>query len=225
MQMSLEQTYKAVILKEMLEQEFKELESVQKNKGREKMISRATMRKIVKRLFIWLPVFMIFVNYVRNGIDPFIFIYAPVFLFYTSVYTSVILLFIWVYNSAIRCFFKAKKVNPKELAFYEQNKKAIQVNIETVKHALKNHSLIQKYYSKEVLEQLIAYKREGRVKTDQDAIKLFTKEHPSYAQPVSSKLERGFTKMSLLIRNFIGTVAAASLFASGINHRKYRKGW
>ncbi|MCM3711022.1 hypothetical protein [Sporosarcina luteola] len=226
MQMSLEQTYKAVILKEMLEQELKELESVQKNKGRKKMISRATMRKILKRSFIWLPVFMIFVNYVRNGIDPFIFIYAPVFLFYTSVYTSVILLFLWIYNSAVKYFLRKKKVNPKEVAFYEQNKKVVKVNIKTVELALKNQSsLMPKYHTKEVLEQLIAYKREGRVKTDQDAIKLFTKEHPSHAQPVSSKSGRVFTKMSLLIRTFIGTVAAASLFASGINHQKYRKGW
>ncbi|MFS0689023.1 hypothetical protein AB1K89_07265 [Sporosarcina sp. 179-K 8C2 HS] len=224
--MNLEQTYKAVVLKEMLEQELMELESVQKNMGSEKTISKATMRKIVKRSFIWLPVFMIFVNYARNGIDPFIFIYAPVFLYYTSVYISVIVFFIWIYNTGVRCFLRAKK-NPKELAFYEQNKKAVQVNIETVEQALKNQSsLMPKYHSKEVLEQLIAYKREGRAKTDDDAINLFAKEYPAHARPVSSKSGRRLTALSLLIRKFIGTLAAASFFTNGIDdHRKYRKGW
>lgn len=225
MQMNLEQTYKAVILKEMLEQELMELESVQKNMDSEKTISKATMRKIVKRSFIWLPIFMIFVNYVRNGIDPFIFIYAPVFLFYTSVYISVIVFFIWIYNTGVRCFLRAKKTS-KELAFYEQNKKAVQVNIETVEHALKNQSsLMPKYHTKEVLEKLIAYKREGRAKTDGDAINLFAKEHPSNTQPVSPKARTRFVALCSRFQNFFGSVAVASLFASDINDRKYRKGW
>ena len=72
----------------MLKAELRELENTQEKLNRDKTVSKVAIRKLVKRAFIWMPIFMILVNYVRNGIDPFIFIYTPVFLFYTAIYTG-----------------------------------------------------------------------------------------------------------------------------------------
>ena len=109
MRMNLEQTYKTVVIKEMLEAELRDLENIQEKLNRDKTVSKAAIRKLVKRAFIWMPIFMIFVNYVRNGIDPFIFIYTPVFLFYTAIYMAVIVSFIWMYNTVVKRFRKSRK--------------------------------------------------------------------------------------------------------------------
>ena len=132
MRMNLEQTYKTVVIKEMLEAELRDLENIQEKLNRDKTVSKAAIRKLVKRAFIWMPIFMILVNYVRNGIDPFILIYTPVFLFYTAIYMAVIVSFIWMYNTVVKRFRKSRKDIPVETAFYEQNKMALQENIETL---------------------------------------------------------------------------------------------
>ena len=184
MRMNLEQTYKTVVIKEMLEEELRDLENIQEKLNRDKTVSKAAIRKLVKRAFIWMPIFMIFVNYIRNGIDPFILIYTPVFLFYTAIYMAVIVSFIWMYNTVVKFYRKSRKDIPKETAFYEQNKVALHENIETVDCALKNNStLIPMYRSKEVLEQLIAYKKEGRARNDEDAIDILERERPVSIQP------------------------------------------
>ena len=136
MRMNLEQTYKTVVIKEMLEEELRDLENIQEKLNRDKTVSKVAIRKLVKRAFIWMPIFMIFVNYIRNGIDPFILIYTPVFLFYTAIYTAVIVSFIWMYNTVVKRFRKSRKGFPIETAFYEQNKIALQENIETVELCL-----------------------------------------------------------------------------------------
>lgn len=232
MRMNLEQTYKTVLLKEMLESELKELELTQESMKDDKTVSKSAICKLVKRLFIWMPIFMILVNYIRNGIDPFIIIYAPVFLFYTAIYTAVIVLFILMYITAVKFYRKEGKSMPEEKAFYEQNKMALRENIQTIDHGLWNHSsLIPQYRSKEVLEQLITYKKVGRARTDEDAIEILEKERPVYSQPAFARPKKHFplleslsTKLSRLGR-FIGVVVIASLLGKSIARTSYRRGW
>ena len=73
MLLNIEETYRTVILKEMLENELVELETAYKNPMDERTVSKATVRKTIKHLFIWVPIFMVLVNYIRNGVDLFIF--------------------------------------------------------------------------------------------------------------------------------------------------------
>ena len=46
--MNLEQTYKTVVIKEMLEAELRELENIQEKLNRDKTVSKAAIRKLVK---------------------------------------------------------------------------------------------------------------------------------------------------------------------------------
>ncbi|MFS0574966.1 hypothetical protein AB1K83_04990 [Sporosarcina sp. 179-K 3D1 HS] len=232
MRMNLEQTYKAVVIKEMLEAELRDLENIREKLNRDKTVSKVTIRKLVKRTFIWMPIFMVLVNYVRNGIDPFIFIYIPVFLFYTAIYTGVIVTFIWFYNTVVKLYRKTKKDGPEERAFYEQNQKALQENIETIDRALKNgSSLAPSYRSKQVLEQLIAYKKEGRAATDEGAVDILEKERPVSVQPTLVSRKKRFTTLenfaSKLSRfcNFIGMVVFASMVTKSMNRPFRRRGW
>ena len=54
---------------------------------------------------------------------------------------AVIVSFIWMYNTVVKSS-QIKKGNPVEMAFYEQNKMALQENIETIECALKNNSIV-----------------------------------------------------------------------------------
>ncbi|MFC5591701.1 hypothetical protein ACFPRA_22705 [Sporosarcina soli] len=232
MRMDLEQTYKTVVIKEMFEAELRELENFQEKLNCDRAVSKPAICKLVKRSFIWMPIFMILVNYVRNGIDPFIFIYLPVFLLYTVIYTGVIVSFIRMYNTVVKCFRKSRKGILGEAAFYEQNKMALYENIETIERALKNNSsMIPMYRSKDVLEQLISYKKEGRAKTDEDAVDIFEKEGPFRCKPafVSPKkrlatLKKLTSKFRRLV-HFIGVVVFASMVIKSMNRPIHRKVW
>ncbi|MBO1915258.1 hypothetical protein J4G37_61825, partial [Microvirga sp. 3-52] len=96
--------------------------------------------------------------YIRNGVDLFIFIYTPVFLFYTAIYTGVIVLFIFPYNFIVRKYNKYRVGANETSLFFEQNKVAIQENIKTVDDALMTKStLIPMYHSKAKLGKMIEY--------------------------------------------------------------------
>lgn len=224
MLLNLEETYRTVILKEMLENELEELETAYKSPMEEKTVSKATIRKTVKRLFIWVPIFMVLVNYIRNGVDLFIFIYTPVFLFYTAIYTAIIVLFIYAYNFLLRKYNKSRKGVNEASLFFEQNKAALQNNIKTVEDALMTKStLISLYHSKEKLEKMIEYMKKGRARTDEDAIRLFEKEHSRYSRPGPTKRKKcfinseGLTKKVNHFGRFISVILFASLVAKSLN--------
>jgi membrane protein YdbS with pleckstrin-like domain len=224
MLLNLEETYRTVLLKEMLENELEELESAYKCPLDEKTVSKAAIRKTIMRLFVWVPIFMVLVNYVRNGVDLFIFIYTPVFLFYTAIYTAIIVLFIYVYNFIVRRYNKSKVGVNEASLFFEQNKVVLQENIKTVEDALMTKStLIPMYHSKVKLGKMIEYMKKGRARTDEDAIYLFEKEHPRYSQPGPAKRKRcfinreGLTKRMNRFSRFISMVFFASLVAKSLN--------
>jgi len=228
--MNLEDTYKAVVLKGMLKDELDELEITHESMVRRNVISKATIRKIVKRLFIWIPIFMILVNYIRNGIDLFIFIYTPVFLFYTAIYTAVIVSFLYVYNVIVKEFNKSRKGFSEGLVFYEQNKAALQKNIDLVDSALNNNSSIHlKYRSKEVLEKMIAYKNQGRARTDEESIQIIEKESRIFSQPSTASREKRFVKLSIISTKlnrfvrFMGMLVFASMVAKSLNRPSLRR--
>ena len=224
MLLNLEETYRTVILKEMLENELEELETAYKNRIEEKTVSKETIRKTIKRLFIWVPIFMVLVNYIRNGVDLFIFIYTPVFLFYTAIYTAIIVLFIYAYNFIVRKYNKSRVgVNGASL-FFEQNKEALQKNIKTVEDALMTKStLIPLYHSKEKLVKMFEYMKKGRARTEEDAIYLFEKEHPRHNQPGPTQRQKrsinrgGIAKKVSRFGRFISMVLFASLVAKSLN--------
>ena len=87
------------------------------------------------------------------------------------------------------------------------------------------------YRSKEVLEQLIAYKKEGRARNDEDAIDILERERPVSIQPAFVCTKNRFAtlktfaaKLSRLGR-FIGIVLFASLVAKSITRPIHRKVW
>ncbi|PID03795.1 hypothetical protein CSV67_03915 [Sporosarcina sp. P2] len=224
MLLNLEETYRTVILKEMLENELEELETAYKSPTEEKTVSKATIRKTVKHLFIWVPIFMVLVNYIRNGVDLFIFIYTPVFLFYTAVYTAIIVLFIYAYNFIVRKYNKSRAGVNEASLFFEQNKAALQKNIKTVEDALMTKStLIPLYHSKEKLGKMIEYMKKGRARTDEDAIYLFEKEHPRHNQPGPTRRKKrsinreGIAKKVSRFGRFISMILFASLVAKSLN--------
>ena len=224
MLLNIEETYRTVILKEMLENELVELETAYKNPMDDRTVSKATVRKTVKHLFIWVPIFMVLVNYIRNGVDLFIFIYTPVFLFYTAIYTAVIVLFIYAYNLIVRKYNKSRAGANETSLFFEQNIAALQTNIKTVENALMTKStLIPLYHSKEKLVKMIEYMKKGRVRTEEDAIKLFKKEHAGYIQPDATKRKKRFKNQEGLTRKlnrfgrFISMIFFASLIAKSLN--------
>ena len=174
---------------------------------------------------------MIFVNYVRNGIDPHPYLYTCVFVLHSNLYGCHCLFYLDVQYSR-QTLSQIKKDIPVETAFYEQNKIALQENIETVEFALNNNSsLIPMYRSKEVLEQLIAYKKEGRARNDEDAIDILERERPVSIQPafVCTKNRfatlKAFTAKLSRLGRFIGTVLFASLVAKSITRPIHRKVW
>lgn len=228
--MNLEDTYKAVVLKGMLKDELDELETTHESMVRRNVISKATIRKIVKRLFIWMPIFMILVNYIRNGIDLFIFIYTPVFLFYTAIYTAVIVSFIYVYNAIVKKFNKFRNEISEGMVFYEQNKEALQKNIELVDSALNNNSSLHpKYRSKEVLEKMIAYKNQGRARTDEESIQIIEKESQIFSQSSTASREKRFVKLSAIstklnrFGRFVGMVVFAFMAGKSLNKPSLRR--
>lgn len=230
MHMSLEDTYKAVVLKGMLEDELNELETIRERMFSRKVISKDAIRKTVKRLFISFPIFMILVNYVRNGIDLFIFIYTPVFLFYTAIYTAVIVSFIYVYNAIVKKFNKSRKEISEGIVFYEQNKEALQKNIESVDSALNNNSsLLPMYRSKEVLEKMIAYKKQGRAKIDEEAIHIYEKESRICSQHSTASRKKSISKFSAIstklsrFGRFFSMVLFASMVAKSLNRPSPRR--
>jgi len=228
--MNLEDTYKAVVLKGMLEDELDELETTHESLVRRNVISKATIRKIMKRLFIWMPIFMILVNYIRNGIDLFIFIYTPVLLFYTAIYTAVIVSFIYVYNVIVKKFNKSRKVFSEGMVFYEQNIEALQKNIDLVDSALNNNSSIHpKYRTIEVLEKMIAYKNQGRARTDEESIKIIEKESRIFSQPNTASREKCIVKSSTIatklnrLGRFMVKLIFASMVAKSLNRPSLRR--
>lgn len=230
MRMNLEDTYIAMVMKRMLEDELDELETTRESMFSRKIISKATIRKMVKRLFIWFPVFMITVNYVRNGIDLFIFNYTPVFLFYTAIYTAVIVSLIYVYNAIVKKFNNSRNGVIEGRVFYEQNKEALQKNIKTIGGALKNNSsLIPMYRSKVVLEKMIAYKTQGRARTDEEAIHIFEKESPIFSQPSTASKKKRFVKLTSIstklnrFGRFVGMIFFASMVAKSLNRPRLRR--
>lgn len=224
MLLNLEETYRTVILKEMLENELEDLETAYKSPKEEKTVSKAAILKMVKFLFIGMPIFMVLVNYIRNGVDLFIFIYTPVFLFYTAFYTGVMVLLIYVYNFIVRKYNKSKIVENEGSIFFEQNIEALQKNIKTVEDALMTKStLIPLYHSREKLGIMLEYMKKGRARTDEDAIILFEKEQLRYNQPGSSKRKscsinkERRTKKANRYLQFMGTVFFASLVGKSLN--------
>lgn len=230
MRMNLEDTYKAVVLKGMLKDELNELGTTHESMFGRNVIGKAKIRKIVKRLFIWMPIFMVLVNYIRNGIDLFIFIYTPVFLFYTAIYTVVIISFIYIYNVIVKRFNISRKEICEGMVFYEQNKEALQKNIELLDSALNNNSSVHpKYHSKEVLEKMIAYKNQGGGRTDEDSIQIIEKEGRIFSQSSTASREKRFVKLSAIstklsrFGRFVGMVVFASMAAKSLNKPSLRR--
>ena len=84
-------------------------------------------------------------------------------------------------------------------------------------------TLIPLYHSKEKLVKMIEYMKKGRVRTEEDAIKLFKKEHAGYIQPDATKRKKRFKNQEGLTRKlnrfgrFISMIFFASLIAKSLN--------
>lgn len=178
--MGLEQTYKAVILRNLFDEELVELEKV-----KEQIIGKGTIEKdrllrFTVKFILYLSLIMLALNFLPRPYWT-TFFYYPIHLFVSVMTVFPIVMAIYFYNVLVKKINIMKKRKDMELLRYQQNKEAAETNRNTISNMLKSNSKIPvKYQDKEILEILIRYIQSGKATSEGYAMYLFEKEHPNH---------------------------------------------
>lgn len=178
--MSLDETYKGVVLIDMFEQEKQELEIFKNHILSEFLVGKDALSKIAVISFCVSTVLFFLINLTYEW-NFYLFFKFPLFTLMGSVFTIAIVIPLWFYNKAVKTINIQRKKNDKDMLYYQQNKIAIEENQKTVKNTLKEKSSVAvRYHRKEVLEVMINYMRTGRSLDTSHASLLVEKEYPHY---------------------------------------------
>jgi len=178
--MGLEQTYKAVILRNFFDEELTELE-----KRKEQFIGKGTVEKdkllrFTMKFVLYLSLIMLVLNFLPRPYWT-TFFYYPLHLLASVMIAFPIVLAFYLYNVFMRKVNVVKKRKSMELLRYQQSKEAVETNRNTISNMLKSNSKIPtKYQDKKTLEILIQYMNSGRATSEGYAMYLFEREHPNY---------------------------------------------
>ena len=177
--MDLEETCKAVVIKELLEKELVDLE-----KQKEKIM---TKRKLVENKLLkytWIAIFSISIflmamNLITRTKWTTLF-YYPILLGLSVVIMFPFVLAICLYNNLVLQYNKHK--NSKEYLVYQLDKEAAEANLQTICNMLNKASVVPKqYHNRIILAKFLEYIHSGRAINLEEAIRLFHSNKPSFS--------------------------------------------
>ena len=187
MMANLEWTYKAVVVKGMLEQRLEELEDMKNDMVKKGQLDKITLKTIAYTSVVSLSVIFLLLNYFLHGRKIMTLVLFPVHAMVASALVSAFLLVLIGYNRLAkeRNLFKLKSTNDRSYLFYEQEKEITETNLKTINENLKEKSKFPVAFHEEFpLEKMINYIQTGKAKNVESAFYIFKNKYPNYNKTI-----------------------------------------
>lgn len=179
--MTVDEVYKALLLKEQFSEESKELYDIKNRLLDAGVISKEKLLKIWISTAVIIGLFWLFMDLLLHGVKWTTFLFSFAHFLVGACLAGIIVTPLYFYS-----FIKEKKNYEKykdseEMRYYQENVTVVERNLETVNKMLESERTIKKkYQKKEILEKLLEYGKRGRAQSVQQAIYIFHVEHPNY---------------------------------------------
>lgn len=169
-QINLEQTFKALLIEEFLQNNVQELETRQQqilNKG---VIQKEKIKIVIACGLLLLTFLFLGLNFFLHGRKLITFLFFPIHVFEALKFMLILYLLLLFYNF---CRVRINKSILKRQLIVSDDLAANKTNLKTVKNMLHHSSIPLKYQNKEALETMLQFIREGKAKSEQEALSLY----------------------------------------------------